>query len=221
MSGVEAPADPAAWARLLGGDRVVPVYTPSSVEEALEVGAALQRGGLNSIEVTLRTPVALQAVRALAASCPGLAVGAGTVLDAGQLEQAQRAGAAFAVSPGGTAALMRLAVDMGLPYLPGVATASELMAGLGEGYRMFKMFPAEPIDALALLKAWAAPFAGVGFCPTGGIDSGRAPSYLAQANVVCVGGSWLTPGDALAAGDWREVERRAAAAARLSPAHAD
>ncbi|GAB3346607.1 bifunctional 4-hydroxy-2-oxoglutarate aldolase/2-dehydro-3-deoxy-phosphogluconate aldolase [Marilutibacter aestuarii] len=216
MSGAEPPTAPDAWSRLLGGDRVVPVYTPSSVAEALEVGAALKRGGLHSVEVTLRTPVAIEAVRALAESCPGLAVGAGTVLDAGQLEQVQRAGAAFAVSPGGTAALMRLAVDMGLPYLPGVVTASELMVGLGEGYRMFKMFPAEPINSLALLKAWAGPFADVGFCPTGGIDLGRAQAYLARSNVVCVGGSWLTPGDALAACDWDEVERRAAEAARMS-----
>ena len=216
MSVAEVHAGLASWRALLRGDRVVPVYTPASVVEALAVGAALQRGGLHSVEVTLRTPVALDAVRELALACPDLAVGAGTVLDPGQLEQVKRAGASFAVSPGTTPELMRDAQAMALPYLPGVATGSELMAGLAAGHALFKMFPAEPINALALLKAWAGPFAAARFCPTGGIDVQRAGSYLQQPNVLCVGGSWLTPAEALSRGDWGEVERRAAAAAALS-----
>ncbi|MBB1087787.1 bifunctional 4-hydroxy-2-oxoglutarate aldolase/2-dehydro-3-deoxy-phosphogluconate aldolase [Lysobacter sp. SG-8] len=205
----------ARWADLLRGDRVVPVYTPASVEEAVAVGEALLRGGLHTVEVTLRTPVALDAVRALSGACPGLAVGAGTILDVAQMEQAHAAGARFAVSPGGSPALMQAAVSLELAYLPGVATGSELMTGLAAGYRTFKVFPAEPINALGLLKAWASPFAAARFCPTGGIDPVRAREYLALPNVVCVGGSWLTPADALATGDWAEVERRARDAASI------
>ena len=216
MSADDAVADP--WPALLRGDRVVPVYTPAGVEEALAVAAALQRGGLHGIEVTLRTAQAMESIRALAATYPSLAVGAGTVLDVAQLEAAHRAGARFAVSPGSAPALMAHAHRLGLPYLPGVATSSELMAGLAAGHTFFKLFPAEPIDALALAKAWRSPFPTARFCPTGGIDAARAREYLALPNVVCVGGSWLTPADAVAAGDWARIEAWARDAAALAAA---
>ncbi|MFC3550535.1 bifunctional 4-hydroxy-2-oxoglutarate aldolase/2-dehydro-3-deoxy-phosphogluconate aldolase [Lysobacter cavernae] len=191
---------------VLDGERIVPVYTPASVAEAVAVATALRRGGIGAIEVTLRTPVALAAIAAIAEAVPDIAVGAGTVLDAEQLRAVQHAGATFAVSPGCTPELLQAGRDAALAYLPGVATGSEVMAALAAGYRLLKLFPAEPINALALLSAWRGPFAQVRFCPTGGIDATRARDYLRQPNVACLGGSWLTPADALAQGDWGRIE---------------
>ncbi|RPE75917.1 bifunctional 4-hydroxy-2-oxoglutarate aldolase/2-dehydro-3-deoxy-phosphogluconate aldolase [Vulcaniibacterium tengchongense] len=215
MSAVDEAPSPA---RALGGQRIVPVYTPRGADEALAVAQALWRGGIGAIEVTLRTPQALEAIAAIAQALPRMAVGAGTVLDAGQMRAARHAGARFAVSPGSLPELLALARELDLPYLPGVATSSELMAGLAAGYRCFKLFPAEPLGALGLLAAWQAPFPQARFCPTGGIGLARAREYLRRPNVLCLGGSWLTPDAALRAGDWAQVEALAREAAALAGA---
>jgi 2-dehydro-3-deoxyphosphogluconate aldolase/(4S)-4-hydroxy-2-oxoglutarate aldolase len=143
-------------------------------------------------------------------------VGAGTVLDAAQMRQVQRAGASFAVSPGSSPQLLAAAREESMAYLPGVATGSEVMAAMAAGFDLLKLFPAQAINALGLLAAWRGPFAQVRFCPTGGIDAARAPEYLRQPNVACLGGSWLTPADALAQGDWERIETLAREAAALS-----
>ena len=196
-----------AHASALRGNRILPVYTPATVDEALAVAAALARGGISAIEVTLRTPVAIDAIAAIAGELPEMAVGAGTILDPGQFADARRAGAHFTVSPGSTPALLAAGRDAGLLHLPGVATASEVMAALAAGYRLLKLFPAAPINALDLLAAWRGPFPDAQFCPTGGIDAAQAGRYLQIPNVACLGGSWLTPADAVAAGDWTRIER--------------
>lgn len=194
---------------------VIPVYTPRSVDEAVAVAQALLRGGLPVIEVTLRTPVALEAIAAMVAAVPDAVVGAGTVLDAAQMRDVQAAGGRFAVSPGATDALYAAAAGTGLPLLPGVATASEIMRGIEHGLDTFKFFPAAAAGGTALLSAWSGPFADVRFCPTGGISAQTARDYLTQPNVLCVGGSWLTPRHLLDAGDYDAVAALAAAAAVL------
>ena len=201
--------------QLLSRAPVIPVYTPAHVDEAVQVAHALVRGGLPVIEVTLRTPVALAAIRAMSAAEPGALIGAGTVLSAALLKEARAAGAAFAVSPGATPALLRAAVAEGLPFLPGIATASELMRGLEVGLDCFKFFPAAQAGGVAMLRSFAGPFADVAFCPTGGIDADTAADYLRLPNVRCVGGSWLTPKTLLDAGDWAQVEHLARTAAAL------
>jgi len=198
--------------QLLRRAPVIPVYTPASVEEAVEVARALVRGGLPLVEVTLRTPVALAAMRAMIEQVPEAVVGAGTVLDADQLVAVHATGAAFAVSPGATPRLLAAAVERGLPFLPGVATASELMQALEAGLDCCKFFPAAQSGGPALLQAWAGPFPQLRFCPTGGITPDNAGDYLRLPNVTCVGGSWLTPRSLLAAGDWAGVEALARAA---------
>jgi 2-dehydro-3-deoxyphosphogluconate aldolase/(4S)-4-hydroxy-2-oxoglutarate aldolase len=194
---------------------VIPVLTIDRVADAVPLARALVKGGLPVLEVTLRTPVALDAIRAMAAEVPDALLGAGTVLDAKQAEQARRASARFLVSPGCTQALAQAAAASGLPFLPGVQTVSEAMALSEQGFRLMKFFPAGQAGGLGWLKAVAAPLAGLSFCPTGGIGADSAPSYLALANVACVGGSWVAPSDAIAAADWERVERLAAAAAKL------
>ncbi|MDR0184175.1 bifunctional 4-hydroxy-2-oxoglutarate aldolase/2-dehydro-3-deoxy-phosphogluconate aldolase [Lysobacter arvi] len=209
MSAVDAQA-------VLRGHRIVPVYTPASVDEARHVARALQAGGIGAIEVTLRTPAAMGAVAALARECPDMRVGAGTVLEVEQLRRLKDIGAAFAVSPGSTRELLDAAVELQIAYLPGVATGSEVMVALAAGHRLLKVFPAEPINALELIDAWRGPFAQARFCPTGGIDAVRAGEYLRRSNVACLGGSWLTPADALRNGDWARVEALAREAATLA-----
>jgi 2-dehydro-3-deoxyphosphogluconate aldolase/(4S)-4-hydroxy-2-oxoglutarate aldolase len=194
---------------------VIPVYTPADAAEAVQVGRALQRGGLPVIEVTLRTPAALDAVRAITAEVPDMVVAVGTVLDAAQLAAARQAGARFAVSPGATPRLLAAARDVGLPLLPGVATASELMAAMETGLDTFKFFPAVPAGGVAMLQALAGPFPAARFCPTGGITPASAPDFLAQPNVLCIGGSWLTPKGLLAAADWPAIGQLARATATL------
>ena len=194
---------------------VIPVLTIERLADAVPLGRALVKGGLPVLEITLRTAVALDALRALAAEVPGAIVGAGTVLNAEQLDQARHAGAQFLVSPGCTRALAEAARASGLPFLPGVQTVSEAMALADLGCRLMKFFPADQAGGLGWLKAVAAPLAGIGFCPTGGIVADTAPTYLALPNVACVGGSWVAPRDAVSAGDWQKVERLAAAAANL------
>lgn len=194
---------------------VIPVLTIERAADAVPLARALVRGGLPVLEITLRTPVALEALRAMAAEVPDAILGAGTVLNADQLDQARRAGARFLVSPGCTPALAEAADAAGLPFLPGIQTVSEAMALSDRGFRLLKFFPADQAGGVGWLKAVAAPLAGLRFCPTGGIGAETAPSYLELPNVACVGGSWVAPRDAVAAGDWRTVERLAAAAAAL------
>ena len=194
---------------------VIPVIVLHEVRHAVPLARALVAGGIRMLEITLRTPQALQAMRAIAAEVPQAVVGAGTVRQAADAEAAQRAGARFAVSPGLTPALARACRALALPLLPGVATASEIMAALADGFSFLKLFPAEAVGGIPLLKAWASPFGQVSFCPTGGITPITAPNYLALPNVRCVGGSWLTPADAVRAGDWARITQLARAAQAL------
>ena len=210
MSAAESPLR-----ALLRRAPVIPVYTPASVDEAVAVARALVRGGLPVIEVTLRNDIALRAMAAIAQAVPEATVGAGTVLEAAQFDAAVDAGARFVVSPGATPRLLAAAAARSLPFLPGVQTASELMAGLEAGLDTFKFFPAVPAGGLAMLQAWAGPFPQVRFCPTGGIDAVRAPAFLALPNVLCVGGSWMVPKAACDRRDWAAVEALARDAAGL------
>lgn len=194
---------------------VIPVVVIHDLQAAVPMARALVAGGTPAIEVTLRTPVALDAIRAIAAEVEGATVGVGTVLGVADLHAAQAAGARFAVSPGSSPRLLDAADDSVLPLLPGVATASEAMALLERGYRHLKFFPAVPAGGAKMLAAWASPLPQLRFCPTGGIGLSSAPEFLALSNVLCVGGSWLTPADKLAAGDWAGIERLAREAAAL------
>ena len=199
--------------RILRLSPVMPVVVIEEAELAPDLARALVRGGIRTVEVTLRTPAALAAIEAIARHVPEIAVGAGTVLAAEDLRAAARAGATFAISPGATAALLSTAASVAIPYLPAVATASELMAGLAAGYQCFKFFPAGPAGGIAMLKAFAGPFPQARFCPTGGITQESVGSYLDLPNVLCAGGSWLSPADALAARDWKRIETLASRAA--------
>ncbi len=194
---------------------VIPVLTIERLGTAVPLARALVRGGLPALEITLRTAAALEAIRAVAAEVPEALVGAGTVLDPAQLDQVQRAGACFAVSPGCTEALARAVRSSGMPFLPGVQTVSEAMALGGLGFEILKFFPADAAGGLTWIKAVGAPLSGVRFCPTGGITAETAPAYLALPNVACVGGSWIAPRVAVATGDWQSVERLAATALAL------
>lgn len=194
---------------------VIPVVTIEAVSQAAPLAKALVEGGLPIIEVTLRTRVALDAIRAIAEAVPQALVGAGTVLTPEQGEQALKAGARFLVSPGATDALIAAGRDWAIPFLPGCATASEAMRLADHGIDFVKLFPAESVGGVNLIKALAAPLPHISFCPTGGITTQKAPDYLAQPNVICVGGSWMTPSAAIKAGDWATVRELAAAAADL------
>jgi 2-dehydro-3-deoxyphosphogluconate aldolase/(4S)-4-hydroxy-2-oxoglutarate aldolase len=195
---------------------VIPVVVIDTLEHAVPVARALVAGGLPVIELTLRTPVALDAIRAIADEVPEILVGAGTIVAPGQAKEALDAGAQFLVSPGSTPALLHALADTGLPFLPGTATVSEVLAVLEAGFTELKFFPAEASGGAAFLKSIASPVPAARFCPTGGITPASAPSYLALPNVGCVGGSWLTPADALLAGDWGRVTQLASAAAALA-----
>lgn len=184
---------------------VLPVLAIERLEDAVPLARALADAGLPVLEVTLRTAVALDAIAAIAREVPQALVGAGTVLNPGDLEAVNQAGAAFAISPGATDALYDAAQRSAIPFIPAVATASEIMRGLDHGHRRFKFFPAVAAGGLAALKGFAGPFASVRFCPTGGIDAASAPGFLALSNVVTVGGSWMVPNDALRARDWTRI----------------
>ncbi|MDH4134682.1 MAG: bifunctional 4-hydroxy-2-oxoglutarate aldolase/2-dehydro-3-deoxy-phosphogluconate aldolase [Gammaproteobacteria bacterium] len=194
---------------------VLPVIVLERVEQAVPLARALLAGGIRMLEVTLRTPCAPACIAAIAREVPQAVVGAGTVRSAADVRAAQAAGARFLVSPGYTSALGQAARVAGLPLLPGVATGSEIMAALDEGYTEFKFFPAVQAGGLGMLKAWAGPFAEARFCPTGGISAANARDFLALPNVACVGGSWLAPADALARQDWAAITRLAAEAVQL------
>ncbi|MEZ5856215.1 MAG: bifunctional 4-hydroxy-2-oxoglutarate aldolase/2-dehydro-3-deoxy-phosphogluconate aldolase [Hyphomicrobiaceae bacterium] len=194
---------------------IVPVLTIESVEAGVGVARALARGGLDLIEVTLRTPQALEAIRKIREEVPLARVGAGTVLGPEQADAAIAAGARFIVSPGMTPRLIAAAESWPVPFLPGAVTASEAMSLADLGYRCLKFFPAEASGGVGTLKALAAPLAGITFCPTGGIDGRNVESYLATPNVVAVGGSWVAPSEAVRAGDWERVTVAAKQAAQL------
>lgn len=201
---------------LMRAGPVIAVLTIERADDAVPLARALAAGGVNVLEVTLRTPAALAALAAIAREVPEVVVGAGTVLNPDDLARAEQSGARFVISPGLTEPLIRAATDSALPFLPGVATASELMRGLDAGLEHFKFFPAEAAGGAAALKALHRPFAQCRFCPTGGITAVNAGAYLALPNVPCVGGGWLAPLDAIAAGDWGRISELARAASALA-----
>jgi 2-dehydro-3-deoxyphosphogluconate aldolase/(4S)-4-hydroxy-2-oxoglutarate aldolase len=200
------------WMRL---SPVIPVIVADDPAHAAPMARALLAGGLRVLEVTLRTPEALDVIRAIAQEVPDAVLAAGTVTTPAQWEAAARAGAHFAVSPGLTPRLLAAAGEGPIPLLPGVATASELMTAQDAGFTCFKFFPAQQAGGTAMLKAWSGPFPDALFCPTGGISPETAADYLALPNVACVGGSWLTPAALLRQGDWAGITRLAQAASAL------
>jgi 2-dehydro-3-deoxyphosphogluconate aldolase/(4S)-4-hydroxy-2-oxoglutarate aldolase len=194
---------------------VIPVIVLQDAAQAVPLARALVAGGLTVLEVTLRTEAAIQGIRLIAREVPQAIVGAGTVLSAGDLTAARDAGAHFTVSPGSTPALLEAGRSFGLPFLPGVMTPSDAMAAVAAGYDILKFFPAAQAGGVDMLKAFAGPFPAVKFCPTGGISLANAQDFLALPNVCCVGGSWITPADALRASDWPGITRLAQQAQRL------
>ena len=194
---------------------VIPVIVIDRLADAVPLARALVAGGVRVLEVTLRTPVALQAIEAMAREVPEAIVGAGTLRSAADAQAARDAGAVFGVSPGYTGELGAACRAAGLPLLPGVATASEVMAAQADGLSFLKFFPATAAGGIPLLKAWAGPFPDVVFCPTGGITLASAPEFLALPNVKVCGGSWLTPADAVRAGDWDRITTLAREAGAL------
>jgi 2-dehydro-3-deoxyphosphogluconate aldolase / (4S)-4-hydroxy-2-oxoglutarate aldolase len=195
---------------------VIPVIVLHDVNHAVPMARALVAGGIRMLEVTLRTPVALQCIERIAQEVPEAVAGAGTVRTPAEAQAAARAGARFAVSPGFTHSVGQACRDEGLPLLPGVATGSEIMMAVEAGYTELKFFPAMQAGGPAMLKAWSGPFFDVKFCPTGGVSESNAKEFLSLPNVVCVGGSWLVPNDALAQGDWQRITVLAAAAAQTT-----
>jgi len=194
---------------------VIPVIVLNDVAHAVPLARALVAGGIRMLEVTLRTPQALACIKAIAEEVPEAVVGAGTIRTASDADLAAAAGARFGVSPGYTPTIGRACREAGLPLLPGVATGSEIMMALEDGFTALKFFPAMQAGGTNMLKAWFGPFADVRFCPTGGVSASNAGELLALPNVACVGGSWLTPADAVAAGDWGRITALAAEAKGL------
>ncbi len=188
---------------------VVPVIVVNKLEHAVPMAKALVAGGVRVLEVTLRTPCAMDALRAMVREVPEAIVGAGTVLNPQQLKEVTDAGAQFIISPGLTEPLLRAALDGSVPLIPGISTVSELMTGLDYGLREFKFFPAEANGGVKALQAIGGPFPQVRFCPTGGISPANYRDYLALNSVLCIGGSWLVPADALEAGDYDRITRLA------------
>ncbi len=188
---------------------VIPVIVLNDVAHAVPMARALVAGGIRMLEVTLRTPQALACIEAIAKAVPEAVVGAGTVRSRADAQAAASAGARFAVSPGYTSAVGQACRDVGLALLPGVATGGEIMMAQEDGFTQLKFFPAMQAGGPAMLKAWSGPFFDVMFCPTGGVTLDNAPEFLSLPNVVCVGGSWLVPADALALGDWARITQLA------------
>jgi 2-dehydro-3-deoxyphosphogluconate aldolase/(4S)-4-hydroxy-2-oxoglutarate aldolase len=189
---------------------VIPVIVLNDVAHAVPMARALVAGGVRMLEVTLRTPQALACIEAIAKQVPEAVIGAGTVRNKADAQAAANAGARFAVSPGYTSAVGQACRDLGLALLPGVATGSEIMMAQEDGFTELKFFPAIQAGGPAMLKAWSGPFFDVRFCPTGGVSLQNAFEFLALPNVVCVGGSWLVPADAMAQGDWEKITQLAA-----------
>ncbi|MEM8580896.1 MAG: bifunctional 4-hydroxy-2-oxoglutarate aldolase/2-dehydro-3-deoxy-phosphogluconate aldolase [Pseudomonadota bacterium] len=210
------PAQASATARdICGLAPVVPVLVIEDLDHARPLAEALVAGGLPALEVTLRTPVAIEAIRQMAA-VPGGVVGAGTLLTPADVEAAKEAGAQFGVSPGATGTLLAACEQAALPLLPGAATATEVMDLLERGYTVQKFFPAEASGGAKALKSIGAPLPQVSFCPTGGVSLANAPGYLGLSNTLCVGGSWVAPKAMMVAGDWAGIEALAREAAALS-----
>ncbi len=212
------PSSPLNTIELASYGPVIPVIVIHELAHAVPLARALVAGGVRVLEVTLRTPVALQAMQAMVAEVPEAIVGAGTLRTAADVEAACAVGCRFGVSPGYTASLGQACSDAGLPLLPGVATASEVMAACDKGLRLLKFFPASAAGGVPMLKALAGPFPDVAFCPTGGITPQNAPEFLALPQVKVVGGSWLSPAALLQVGDWEGITRLARAASALSGA---
>lgn len=190
---------------VLAASPLVPVIAINNLEDAVPLCQALVDGGINVLEITLRTACGVDAIKAVRAAIPEAWVGAGTVTSIAQYRQVEAAGAQFVITPGVTEAILEFGVTSEAPLLPGIATVSELMMGYALGYREFKFFPAEVAGGVPALKAFSGPFGDVTFCPTGGIRQDTAGNYLALENVKAVGGSWLTPGDVVAARDWGRI----------------
>jgi 2-dehydro-3-deoxyphosphogluconate aldolase / (4S)-4-hydroxy-2-oxoglutarate aldolase len=205
---------------LFRGISVIPVVTIEREGDAVPLARALGEGGLSVIEVALRTPAATAAIAAIARELPHIIVGAGTLQRAADVAAAVHAGARFLVSPGTTPELAASALASELPYLPGIATPSEVMAARALGICLMKLFPAEALGGIGFLQALAPVFPGIAFCPTGGIDERGATDYLALPNVAMVGGSWMAPKDAIAAGDWQRIRRLAERTAAIGRAKA-
>ena len=196
---------------LLDGIRALPVVAIETVEDAVPLADALAEGGLPAIEVTLRTPAAFDAIAKLQKERPKLLIGAGTVTSGAQMKTCAALGVRFAISPGLTPALLEIAHELKMPYLPGTATASDVMTGLQHGWSEFKFFPAEAAGGPSMLKSWAGPFPDIRFCPTGGINAQNAGTYMALPNVVMVGSSSMLPAATLKAKDWVDIARRSRA----------
>jgi 2-dehydro-3-deoxyphosphogluconate aldolase / (4S)-4-hydroxy-2-oxoglutarate aldolase len=192
-------------AALLKSAVVVPVLTIERLEDAVPLAKALVAGGVRVLEVTLRTPVAIESARAIMAEVPDAVVGIGTILNADDLARAQALGASFGISPGATPDLLKAAAVSGLPFAPGIATASEVMQALAHGFNLLKFFPAEQSGGIKAIRALAGPFPDVRFCPTGGVGEANAAGWLAEPNVVAVGGSWLCPSADIRSGNWAGI----------------
>ena len=209
------PQDAAALRQTLSLAPVIPVIIINDLSQARPLAEALVAGGLPVLEVTLRTAQALQAIEIMA-QVPGAVVGSGTVRTPLQMGHSVDAGCQFMVSPGASPRLLEAAEEHKIPLLPGIGTPTEAMTASEHGYTFLKFFPAEALGGVKVLKAYASPLSDITFCPTGGIDMAKAPEYLALSNVICVGGSWVMPADALAAGDWKRIEQLAREAAALA-----
>lgn len=203
---------------VLAASPVMPVIVLEEVAHAVPLARALVAGGIRVLEVTLRTAVALECIRAIATEVPDAILGAGTVASPADLEAAAKAGATFAISPGASPELLDAARSAPIPFLPGVMTPSDVITAMATGLDTFKLFPAAQAGGIGMLKALAGPFPDLRFCPTGGIDVKSAPDFLALPNVACVGGSWLCPADRVRAGDWDAITALARAAVALRPA---
>ena len=217
MSDAPESRKTAGFNNLFGGCPVIPVLTVDDPQVTVDLARALAAGGLTTVEVTLRTPRALECIRAVATEVPDVLVGAGTILSPRQFDEASAAGARFLVSPGATNELVRVAPSSGRVWLPGAGTVSEAMRLAEAGFVLQKFFPAEPSGGVGFLKALAPVLPEVRFCPTGGIDAARAPAYLALDNAFAVGGSWVTPPGVLARRDYGTVTRLASEAAHMGP----
>lgn len=204
---------------VLGAGPVIPVIVIPDAKQAVPLARALVEGGVRILEVTLRTPAGLEAVRRITAEVPDAVVGVGTITLPKDFEEAKDAGARFGVTPGLTPELAKAAHDSEFPLLPGVMTPSEVIAALSAGFHRLKLFPAQQAGGIGMLKALAGPFPQVKFCPTGGVTTENAPAFLAQPNVACVGGSWLAPKEAIAREDWAAITALARAASSLQARH--
>lgn len=198
--------------------RVVPVVVIADAAYAVPMAEALLEGGIDVIEITLRSGAALAAIEAVARALPAMQVGAGTVTRAAEVAEVVSAGARFALSPGSTPALLAAVAEAGLPFVPGVATAGEAMAARDAGFTLLKCFPAAQLGGVGVLEAWAGPLPDLRFCRTGGVSAADLASYLALPNVAMVGGSWLTPAAAVEAGDWARIARLAREATEAAAA---